>query len=196
MRRYPAFQLLNKLHCIYISHFLKINSSIDKHLGCFQVLTVVNILQWTWRCRYLSELLFSLPLDKYLEVELQDHMAALFLTFSGNFILFSTVADPLISIPTNSVYEFPLLYILPKTCLSFMIIVILTRVRGYLTEVLICVSLMISHVECLVMCLSEICMSSLGECLLRSSVHFQSAGFLLSSCMSSLYTLDITQVVI
>ena len=37
------------------------------------------MLQWTWKCSYLSELLFSFPLDVFPEVWLLDHMVVLFL---------------------------------------------------------------------------------------------------------------------
>ena len=118
------------------------------------------------------DILFSFPVDIYLEVWLLDHMVALFLTFWGKSLLFSTVAASIYIRQQCRRVPFsphPRQHLLSLVCLM---IAILTGVRWNLIVVWICISLMISDTEHLLMYLLAISMSSLEKCLFSSSAHF------------------------
>ena len=84
MTRFSSFsQMSNNLLYRYIVHLCPlIHQGTVRLFSCLGYYKIM--LQWSWGCIYLCEIVSLFLPDKYLEVELLGHMIVLFLNFLRN----------------------------------------------------------------------------------------------------------------
>ena len=144
-----------------------IYSSISGHLGCFYVLAIVNIIKVNI-CVHVSFFNYGFLGGICLELELLGHMVVSFLIFKIN--LYTIPHSGCINVHSHKQWMKVLFSPNPLQHLLFadffLMMVILISVRWYLIVILTCVSLIISDVEHLFMCLLTIGMYFLEKYLL------------------------------